>query len=116
MKEKLIKTLEPLGYEIYEQGSFTDSKEYPNDFFTFWNYDTEGHGFYDNSENAIIWHFDLNFYSIDPFKPLEVIRKVKELLKSNGFICTGLGMDLATDTPTHVARNIEVITIERKDK
>lgn len=116
MKEKLIKTLEPLGYEIYEQGSFTDTNEYPDNFFTFWNYETEGHGFYDNSENAIIWHFDLNFYSIDPLKPLDIIKRAKTLLKENGFICTGLGMDLATDTLTHVARNIELAIIERKER
>ena len=44
----------------------TDEEEYPESFFTFWNNDCYGRGFYDDGETQSVWDYDLNFYSTDP--------------------------------------------------
>ena len=41
LKEKLIEILETMGYPAYLQGSMSEYDEYPESFFTFWNFDTE---------------------------------------------------------------------------
>ena len=60
MKDKLRTLLETLGYEAYEQGSFTSEEEYPNSFFTYWNYDTDSK-YYSNKAYLTIWSFWVNF-------------------------------------------------------
>ena len=59
MKNELSELLETLGYEVYEQGSFTDSEEYPEHFFTIWNDGTEALNYYDNKEEWLymVFHY-----------------------------------------------------------
>ena len=38
LKEKLIEILETMGYSAYLQGSMSEDDEYPESFFTFWNF------------------------------------------------------------------------------
>lgn len=112
MKDLLIKTLEPIGYPILQQGSLEENEPYPESFFTFWNNNTYDDKFYDNKEHAIIWDFDLNFYSIDPALVNKQLIEAKKLLKQKGFIVSGKGYDIASDEPTHIGRGINVIKIE----
>ena len=112
MKDLLIKTLEPLGYPIFLQGSLGEEEEYPESFFTFWNNSADGDSFYDNEENSYNWDFDLNFYSSDPALVNTKLTDAKELLKVKGFIVSGKGYDVASDEPTHTGRGINVKKIE----
>lgn len=111
MEEKLINVLESLGFEVYEQGSFTDTKDYPESFFTFWNLEAEGQRFYDNEESAIAWTYDVNFYSTDPAIITETIKKAKAALRADGWICAGMGRAAQSGTHTHAGRTIEAIFI-----
>ncbi len=112
MKNKLYETLEQLGYEVYEQGSFTDSKEYPRNFFTIWNDDTEPLDYIDNKEIGYVWYFTINFYSIDPKKAIDTLLKAKELLIKNGWIVPGKGQDVYSASKYHHGRSIEIKFIE----
>ena len=68
---------------------------------------------YDNDAVNYIWDFDVNFYSIDPGLVNTVLLDARRLMKSNGWIMSGKGHDLASDEPTHTGRGINVIYIER---
>lgn len=113
MKDLLIKTLEPLGYPIFQQGSLSKDDAYPESFFTFWNNDTFGDEFYDNKEHQTVWNFDLNFYSSNPALVNTKLLEAKELLKAQGFTITGKGHDVASDEITHTGRGINVLKIEK---
>lgn len=116
MKDLLIKTLESLGYPIFQQGSLNEDEPYPESFFTFWNNDTNGNEFYDNNEHSYIWDFDLNFYSSDPDLVNTKLLEAKALLKKVGFTATGKGYDVASDEVTHTGRGINVLKIEKESE
>ena len=113
MKDALISLLESFGYPVRLQGSLTEDEAYPESFFTFWNNETSDGSHYDNDAISYIWDFDVNFYSVNPALVNTVLLEVRTLLKSNGWIVSGKGYDVASDEPTHTGRQINVIFIER---
>lgn len=106
IEDILIETLESFGYPVRLQGSLLEDEPYPNSFFTFWNNSSTSQAFYDNDENAIIYSYSVNFYSINPSMCYEMIRNAKKELKKKGFILTGDGYSVASDEPTHDGRGI----------
>ena len=114
VKTLLIETIEDEfeTYPVIQQGSMSAEDPYPDDFFTFFNNNADGAGFYDNDETRIVWDFDLNFYSIDPTHVNSALMTVKTALKEAGFICTGGGYDVLSDEPTHTGRGINVLYME----
>ena len=113
MKDALIALLETFGYPVRLQGSIAENEQYPDSFFTFWNNDTFDGSHYDNDAINYVWDFDVNFYSINPTLVNNILLDVRTLLKSNGWIISGKGYDVATDEPTHTVRAINAIYIER---
>lgn len=109
MDDLIISTLSKLGYPVKEQGSLLPEENYPDHFFTFWNDNTDGSGFYDNKETAIAWEYSINFYSIDPELVFIKFSEAKQLLKAAGFIVTGLGHAVMSDEPTHTGRGITAL-------
>lgn len=115
MEDKLISTLEALGYPVLMQGSLLPEQPYPSHFFTFWNDAADGSSFYDNDENVIVWDYSVNFYSVDPvlvsnmFKIIEDTPTAKSVLKEAGFIVSGAGYSVASDEATHTGRGITVL-------
>ena len=113
MKDALISLLETFGYPVRLQGSFAEDEQYPESFFTFWNNDTSDGSHYDNDAVNYIWDFDVNFYSIDPDLVNTVLLEARRIMKSNGWIMSGKGHDVASDEPTHTGRSINVTYIEK---
>ena len=106
MHNELIELLESeYEYPVFRQGSLGDEESYPDHFFTFWNNDTEGSSYYDNSNHNTIWNFDLNFYSIDVEKVNTMLPEALKLLRKNGWIANGEGHD----EPSHTGRGINII-------
>ena len=66
MKSELITLLETLKYPVFLQGSINSLEEYPESFFTFWNFETPESAFYDNDAGRAVWGFWVYFYSTDP--------------------------------------------------
>ena len=108
MEDKLIETLETLGYPVFLQGSLLPDEPYPNHFFTFWNDSADGTSFYSNEENAIVWAYSINFYSNDPRLVNSKLLEAKELLKAQGWVVSGAGYSVKSDEPTHTGRGIEI--------
>lgn len=101
MKKKLVDLLETFGFEVFLQGSLNSEENYPDSFFTFWNFETPETAFYDNTANQAVWGFWIYFYSINPRLVDKVPEKARELLKENGFILQGKARDIEVDKPTH---------------
>lgn len=120
MEDLLISTLESLGFPVDRQGSYLPEQSYPNHFFTFWNDSADGSSFYDNDENAILWQYSVNFYSVEPekvseaFKMIKGKRTAKSVLKEAGFIVSGAGYDVLSDKDTHTGRGITVLYREKQ--
>lgn len=109
MEDLIISTLSKLGYPVKQQGSFLPNEKYPDHFFTFWNDATDGSGFYSNTETAMVWQYSINFYSTDPELIGSKFLEAKQLLKTAGFIVTGLGYSVMSDEPTHTGRGITAL-------
>lgn len=112
MEDNLIELLSTFGYPVYRQGTFPKDKEYPSNFFTYWNNDSEDHAHYDNNEYGTTWEFAVNFYSNNVSNTYSVLAEAKKLLKQNGWIAPGRGYDVMSDEPTHTGRGIEVYYLE----
>lgn len=113
VKQLLIDTISSFNYPVYQQGSMSDSDEYPDSFFTFFNNETNDDQFFDNQETITIWDLDLNIYSNDPEVVNTTLLTAKPLLKAAGFIVNGAGYDVLSDEETHTGRGINLIYIEK---
>ena len=113
MKDILINILESFGYPVFLQGSLGANEPYPESFFTFWNNDTYDWHHYNNNAIGDVWNFDVNFYSTEPALVNTALVDAKALLKSNGFIISGAGHDVASDEPTHTGRGLTALYIEK---
>ena len=112
MEDNLIELLESLSYPVYKQGSFSDTDEYPDNFFTFWNNDSPDHAHYDNTDYGTEWDFDVNFYSNNPNLTYSVLLEIRSLLKENGWVIPDKGHDVMSDYPTHTGRGITALFLE----
>lgn len=113
VKQLLIDTISSFNYPVKQQGTMSDSDEYPDSFFTFYNNGTDDDRFFDDQETVTIWDFDLNIYSVDPEVVNTTLRMAKPLLKAAGFIVNGVGHDVLSDEETHTGRGINVLYIEK---
>lgn len=116
MEKLLIKLLESFGYPVRLQGSIAADEKYPDSFFTFWNDDSEDGTHYDNDAINYVWYFEVNFYSTDPDLVNTALLEAKALLKTNKFIITGQGYDVASDEPSHTGRGMNVLYIKNKEE
>lgn len=112
MKENLIQILSTFGYPVKLQGTISQNEKYPDSFFTFWNNDTYDGSHYDNKPIDYIWNFTINFYSTNPVLVNTVLLQARVLLKQNGWIVSGKGLDVPSDEATHTGRSIDALFIE----
>lgn len=112
MDEALIALLETFKYPVYRQGSLSDTDNYPDSFFTFWNNGSPDHSHYDNTDYGTEWEFDVNFYSNEPNLTYSVLQEAITLLKENGWVIPEKGHDVMSDEPTHTGRGITALFLE----
>lgn len=112
MKEDLISILESLEYPVFLQGSLQSEEEYPESFFTFWNFGTPESAFYDNNAGRAVWGFWVYFYSTSPELCELVPEQARKLLKANNYILNGKAHDIAVDKPTHTGAFFTVYKYE----
>lgn len=112
MEDKLIEVLESFDYPVIRQGSLAEDEAYPDDFFTFWNNDSSDASHYDNESKSSVYDYDVNFYSNSPAHTYSKLRDAITLLKSEGFIVTSDGHDVASDEDTHTGRGVNVLYLK----
>lgn len=113
MEDLLIETLESFGFPIVLQGSLLPDEPYPNHFFTFWNNESYGNSYYDDSEQSTVFSYDVNFYSTNPEWVYTKLREAMVALKQAGFIVSGDGYSVMSDEPTHDGRGVNVLYLRR---
>lgn len=112
MKSELIAALEAFNYPVFLQGSINSADEYPDSFFTFWNFQTPEAAFYDDGATRAVWGFWVYFYSTDPRKVEEIPERARKALKSAGWILDGKPNDISVDAPTHTGAFFTVYKFE----
>ena len=110
--KELIKVLSGLGYPVCRQGSMSDSDDYPDTFFTFWNYETPDHSHYDNEAYGAEWSYNIYVYSIDPDKIYSLLGEARLALKRAKWIVDGRGFDVQSDEETHTGRGLAVTFLQ----
>ena len=101
MKEQLIAILAALGYPVFLQGTLQSTENYPESFFTFWNFSTPEAAYYDDNAGRAVWGFWIYFYSVSPLLVETEPEKARKALKQAGYILEGKAHDISVDKPTH---------------
>ena len=112
MKDELITLLETFKYPVFLQGAINNLNDYPESFFTFWNFETPEAAFYDNDANRAVWGFWVYFYSTDPALVQSAPEAARQLLIQNGWILQGKANDISVDKPTHTGAFFTVCKFE----
>lgn len=112
MKADLIAILEELGYPVFLQGTLQSEEDYPESFFTFWNFSTPESAYYDNGAGRAVWGFWVYFYSTSPQLVESVPEQARRLLKQHDYILDGKAHDIAVDKPTHTGAFFTVYKYE----
>ena len=112
MKSDLIALLQTLNYPVFLQGALDTNEAYPENFFTFWNFETPEAAYYDNDANRAVWGFWIYFYSTNPTLVETEPEKARKLLKQNGYILEGKANDISVDRPTHTGAFFTVFKFE----
>ena len=112
MEDRLIELLKTFGYPVNRQGSMNEDESYPDSFFTFWTNNSSSESHYDNESESTVYDFDVNFYSTDPLLAYEKLREAITLLKSESFIISGDGYDVASDEQTHIGRGVNALCLK----
>lgn len=108
MWSKLENVFEQIGLDYSRQGSYSDNSEYPESFFTFWNFDTPEEGFYDNEAKRTVWFWQVYYYTKDPSTLYTRMDEFIRLAKAEGFTVEGRGFDIASDRPDYPGRTIRI--------
>ena len=104
MRDELIKILEATGFPASMQGTIGN---YPESFYTFWNFETP-ETYYDNNPVNAIWGFWIYFFSTDPALVESETSAAIARLRAAGWIVAGRGEDALSDEPTHTGRRLTI--------
>lgn len=112
MWSKLEDVFRTMGLDYSRQGSYTDDREYPPSFFTFWNFDIPEDGFFDNEAHRAVWYWQICYYTRFPETLYSRMDEFTELAKAAGFIVEGRGEDVLSDRPDYPGRMVRIKYIE----
>lgn len=109
MREELEKILKATGYPASLQGTIGD---YPESFYTYWNFETP-ETFYDDTAAYAVWGFWIFFFSADPALVESETSAAIARLRAAGWVVDGRGEDALSDEPTHTGRRLTVYKREQ---
>lgn len=109
--DDLITALSTFGIPVYRQGALSEMS-YPDSFFTFWLTESYDHSHYDNNTYLYSYQFDVNLYSTDPNYLYQTMSDARDTLKNNGFIVSGKGSDIESDSVDHIGMTFRVYALE----
>lgn len=107
----IYEDLAELGLPVYQQGSAPETL--PDSFYTVWNNSTGDSINADNEAKSYKYEWTLIYYTKNYSTIFSGIIAAKELLKSKGYISSGVGYDLGGNYKEWAARAIDLIKIEK---
>lgn len=107
---RIDEDLAELNIPIYAQGGAPATL--PDEYFTFNEDFTSGGVFADNSEKTIVYEFTLAYYTKDATTIYSTLISALDLLKSKGYIVSGVGYANPTFHDTWFSRQADVKKIE----
>ena len=112
--QDLFNLFEQMRYPYHRQGSLSDDN-YPNSFFTFWNYSTPGLSFYDNEEKRYVERIQVCFYTNDAKLIYTVIDQFITEAKKVGFVIANRPYDVPADKDNYYGRLVNIDIIHKED-
>lgn len=109
--QELFELFESMNYPYFRQGSVSD-KEYPNSFFTFWNYATPILKYRDDKSKIYSYDVMVYFYTDDPKLIYEVMDEFIVLAKERGFLIDSKAYDTPTDKDNFFGRLVQIRIIK----
>lgn len=100
VREKIIKTLSPLGLNPKLQGSYESADKLPDSFVTFFIPDTQVLATYNNKPYKIGYTLNINYYSSKMSDINTVPDEIFDALIAAGFTANGIGYDAGFDKET----------------
>lgn len=120
MENKLVSILEGLeleqGFDVILQGTLDPNDGFPDNFFSYWNWETPRESYYDNKHTSVRWGYQINVYSTDRKFLNEMTKKAIEELEKNNFDIDSDGEDIASNIKSHTGKMFEVYFIEKKEE
>lgn len=110
--QKLIETLQRVQPCVFQQGTWPSGKAYPARFFTFWNSDSADQNHYNNAASGYTWTVEVNYYGTDPVDAYEALEDARVALRAAGWVTSGKGRAVASDSPNHTGRGFTAYYLE----
>lgn len=107
---RIDEDLAELNIPIFAQGDAPASL--PPEYFTFNEDFTSGGVFADNKEKTIVYEFTLAYYTTDATTIYSTLARALALLKTKGYITSGVGYANPTYRETWFSRQADVKKIE----
>lgn len=101
--QKLFELFDEIGLPYHRQGSLAN-QEYPPEFFTFWNIDTENDSFYDDKEHRYIEYVQIGFYTNDATRIYSVMDDFIQRAEAKGFVVYGRARDADANDDNYFGR------------
>lgn len=102
--------LKELNIAVYQEGDAPQTL--PDEFYTISEDATTDNVSGDNEVKQYLYEFSLKWYTKDRSKLYSGLNKAIELLKSKGYIISGLGYSNSTYNETWVSRQVDVKKLE----
>lgn len=106
----LIADLKELNIPAYIEGDAPS--DLPEEYFTVLEEYTSDNLNADNETKEILWEFTLKWYTIDPDRVFNGLANAIKLLKTKGYIISGVGYHSATYQSTWYSRAVDVKKLE----
>ena len=98
--------------KAYQQGSVPS--DMPKSYITVWNDSSVDILNSDNGTNLIEYQFTIIYYTTDWKTIYSKFEEIVSLLKSKGYVISGMGFDIDSGIDEYMARCVEVRKIERR--
>lgn len=112
MLDKLHSIFEDMQVDYCRQGSLTSVKDYPKEFFTYWQWQNDAAAHFDNKNNKEIAAFTICYYTSQPEKLYSRMEEFIAAALAAGFIVKGRGVDIASDSPDYPGRTLDVYFVK----
>ena len=119
MENELVCLLEGLElsheFEVILQGTLDPESSEPENFFTYWCWDNERDGYYNNKNSRNLIGYQITAYSTDRLFLIEMMDKAITELEKNNYIISDDETDVSSNDKNYTARMIDVYFIKKKE-